>query len=402
MLLAEITLYFSLFTIVASIAVNLWKYRELNYINPFFWAVVLIFFYFTLPSTLVKGINYYFYWGVSNESIIYSNYLVSFLAIFFVIPYHFLPIKRLNYQVDYVPKWPIYLIWLMITTYLICVLLYKFNSGQLAMNTKYSGQTDIYKLKNIAYLTISISVLLYFKVKKLFVFIPSFIIILLDLLAGSRTTALIVIIPMFLAMSLLNKKMYLVPISIAVSLLVTVGLIRSSIVVGDVPIYLNMLGEFRETYITLPLFVLDDNFVGEGGLLSLLSSLFLGVLQPLRGVILEVTVFPGPYAQELIGRGYGLGSNLILDALFYGYWFIPLSVILCFAFCLCSYIFIRTASLPYAVAYVSLFIICLRLSIREGIYLNIGMFIFILFIYMLPLFYLNSKKIGIGLSRQKL
>lgn len=401
-LFAEILLYFSLFTISSLILFNLWRFKELNYINPFFWAAVLVFIYFTLPSIFVNDINYYFNWGITKDSIKYSHYLVSFITIFFAISYHMLPIKHFKYPLVYFPEKPIYLLWLILSTYLIYVLLHKLNSGQLSMNINYTGQTDVYRLKSVAYLAVSISVLLYFKFKKLFVFTPNLIIILLDLLAGSRTTALIVIIPMFLAMSILNKKMYLMPITIGISLLVTVGLIRSgNIVSGDVPVHINMLGEFRETYITLPLFVMDNNFVGKGDIVSFLSSLFLGVLQPLRGAIMEAAVFPGSYAQGLIGRGYGLGSNMILDAFYYGYYFIPISIILCFMFCLFSYFLVKTISVPYAVAYASMFVIFLRLAIREGIYLNLGLFVFILLFYMLPIFYLNSKKIGFVKIRHK-
>ena len=227
--------------------------------------------------------------------------------------------------------------------------------------------------------------------KKMFVFIPNILVAILDMLEGSRTVAFIVLIPIFISFAIYNKKTYLVWIIALLSLMIIVGIFRSEYAMNqyDVPTYISALGEFRETYLLLPNMITNHGFVGKGDIGNIMSSITLPFLQPLREEMLETFVYSGSYAAKLVGRGYGLGNNFIVESIFYGYLFIICTVIFVYLYLYMIYKIVQKINLVYAIIIISYSVVFIRLIVREGFLNNFTLMIFILMIYMLPFLIIN-------------
>ncbi|WPC69160.1 hypothetical protein R5M74_09715 [Aeromonas hydrophila] len=263
------------------------------------------------------------------------------------------------------------------------------------MTTNYTGEGgDVFKIKNVAYLLLPVSIFLFFAKKSLLVFLPNIIIVILDVLSGSRTTALIVVVPIAVSLCIMYRRLYVVPISIMVCGLILIGIIRSNNVIQDVPWYLDAMGEFRETYITLPMFISNQEYVGRGDAYTMLASAMLALLQPIRGEIMSSIVLPGDFIYSWVGRGYGLGANIITEVIYYGYVFLLIIPIALFVLCMFINLLIRYASLPKIAIHISLFIIFSRLIFREGLFLNSGLYLFVFAVYVLPIILINRAKVS--------
>ncbi|WP_129146703.1 hypothetical protein [Aeromonas caviae] len=263
------------------------------------------------------------------------------------------------------------------------------------MSNEYTGElVDVFKLKNLAYLLLPVSIYFFFDKKSVYVFIPNVLLIILDLLTGSRTTALIAIVPIAVSLCLYKQKLYITPIIIIMSALIAIGIIRSNNVVQDVPWYLNSIGEFRETYITLPLLIGNEEYIGHGDLYTLIASPMLALLQPMRGIISESIVLPGEYIYGIVDRGYGLGANIITESFFYGYaflFFVPVAILF---ICIIVNHIIYRCDTPKAAIHISMFIIFMRLIFREGFYYNAGLYLFVFAVYVLPIILINRAKVS--------
>ncbi|MCT7481725.1 O-antigen polymerase [Aliarcobacter cryaerophilus] len=376
----------TLFT-VYSLVYTLKKNREFSYLNPFFILVAFITLYLLLPSYFVEEVRYYYEWEFSDQDIFYSNLLVANCALFF--SFLLLKFNSVHLKIDTQKQQVsslIKIIWIIVTTYLIYVVAIKYINGELFFNTNYLGVQDKYKLKNIGYLLITISILYYASVRKFYVFIPNILVVVLDLLEGSRTTAIIVLVPMFITYSIYKSKTYLFPMVSLLSLMIVVGILRTSIdieVIG-IPWYIKALGEFRETYLTIPILISNENFVAHGNIFDWFSSISTPLLQPLREVLLNEFDLAGRYAAREIGRGYGLGSNFITDSLFYGYWFLLVTLFFMTVTFYGMYRLIFKLPTIYILIFSSYFIIFIRLVVREGFYYSLNSMIFVLIIYSLP------------------
>ncbi len=127
----------------------------------------------------------------------------------------------------------------------------------------------------------------------------------MDLLEGSRTAAILVLVPIFITYSIYKSKTYLLPMVLLLSIMIAVGILRMSldVEVAGVPMYIKALGE---TYLTIPILISNENFVAHGDLFSWFSSVSTPLLQPLREVILNEFDLAGRYAAVEIGRGFKL------------------------------------------------------------------------------------------------
>ncbi|MBW8185209.1 hypothetical protein [Shewanella nanhaiensis] len=284
-------------------------------------------------------------------------------------------------------------LWLVILVYLLYVLYLNITSFDAKAAFSYAGEEkDVFKLKNLAYFLIPITVFVFFKYKSTLIFIPVVIISILDLLNGSRTIAFIAIIPIFICYSFHRKSLFIIPGLIAVSLLLLLGVLRTDNVVGGVPWYLSAIGEFRETYITLPLFIANDDYVHGGSIFHLLSAIGAGVLFIFRGQISETYVFAGKFIAEDVDRGYGLASNIIIESAYYGYAGLIFTLL---AFPLLLYVtrsLIMRSPLINAIVFSSITVIILRLVFREGLYLSLGALLLIGLFYLFPVFLLNKVR----------
>ncbi|MEL4250827.1 hypothetical protein AAEH72_07395 [Shewanella xiamenensis] len=364
-------------------------------LNPFFWAAVYLFFYFILPSFFVYEINYYFNWRIENDSIFYSSLLLVFFSFSVAIPYLFSSYK-IHFKKETACKNRgviTIIIWGLISIYLTYVSYVTLTSYDFTRAFNYSGEPgDIFKLKNLSYILISVTVFTFWRFKKYIFFIPAVVIVLLDLLNGSRTIAFVALVPVFLCICIYKRTLFILPSLIMLSLLLLLGIIRSDNVVEGVPWYLSAIGEFRETYITLPLFIAEEKYVSSGSFLNLLSAIGVGLLYLFRGDILEQYQFAGHTIYLMIDRGYGLGANILIESIYYGY-FCLMFTFLIFPFFLymCKKI-IEQSSLSIAIINASLVIVFLRLIFREGLYLSLGTLLLIFFVYFLPIYFLNKLK----------
>lgn len=392
---------FLLFSTLLSIIViikSLISERYMIILNPFFWVLVLFIFYFQVPSVFAYEINHYFSWNISNYNIEISWLISSSIVIFFTLC--LLVVKTiqpaaLKVNNTYSCARSIIIIWWGISLYLISILLYRGITDGLSMTTNYTGEGgDVFKIKNVAYLLLPVSIFLFFAKKSLLVFLPNIIIVILDVLSGSRTTALIVVVPIAVSLCIMYRRLYVVPISIMVCGLIFIGIIRSYNVIQDVPWYLDAMGEFRETYITLPMFISNQEYVGRGDAYTMLASAILALLQPIRGEIMSSIVLPGDFIYSWVGRGYGLGANIITEVIYYGYVFLLIIPIALFVLCMFINLLIRYASLPKIAIHISLFIIFSRLIFREGLFLNSGLYLFVFAVYVLPIILINRAKVS--------
>lgn len=365
-------------------------------LNPFFWGALFVTLYFIVPAFLVIEINHYFYWNLDRNDIFFSHVLVflfsTLVSVFYfihsskkVLNVHYDTFNNISYFIKY--------LWIVILLYLIFALWISLTEGAFGKAFMYNGkQTDPFKLKNLAYLLIPLSTYLFWYTKRYIFFIPNVIIIVLDLVSGSRTVAMIVLIPIIINICVHKRKLYLVPGFLFLSGMLLLGVLRSDNVVTGVPWYINVIGEFRETYITLPLYITDIHYVGVAGIFEIAANLNIGILQPLRAAILDNYTFAGTWIANDIGRGYGLGSNLLTESLYYGYFSIIIVISLFITFMsICHKLMCRLAP-QHALVLICFLIVILRLMIREGFYLNFGLLLFVFLFCWLPVFIILKIK----------
>jgi len=369
-------------------------YRVL--LNPFFWAVFCSILYLIIPAFFIFEINYYFNWGIEGDSVFYAQLLVFCFFIFLCSLYYFCPSYRLASREDKVEKRTsifIKFLWFVIFAYT-CFALYKsIQSGVLLNAFIYDfEQDDPYKLKNVAYILIPISIYMFASVRNYLVFLPNLIIISIDLMNGSRTIAFIVLIPFIITLCINQKRLYIVPGLILLIGMLVLGVLCLGSVTGDIPWYINALGEFRETYLTLPLYIGDETYIGVGNWDNRAAGFFQGILQPLRSYINEEYIYAGSYMAKDIGRGYGLGSNFLVAILYYGYEYLFVTIPLFGGILVLFYKLVSKLKMVEKLVFISLLIIFIRLIIREGLYTSLGMLCFICIFYWLPFHILSRLK----------
>jgi hypothetical protein len=370
------------------------KHHYLVVLNPFFWTSLLFFFYLILPSFFVGQINYFFSWGIDQGSII-TSHIITLLSVIMISSFYFFNGSSFSFKHDQIYKAGVVLkfLWLLVCLYLLFAFLMKVKNFNVVDAFMYNHtQDDPYKIKNLAYLLLTLSTLCFLSEKKYWIFIPNLLIVVLDVLNGSRTTALIALMPIIVCLCIEKRTLFIIPGTIMLSGMLLLGVIRSDNVLGGVPWYLNAIGEFRETYITLPLFIHDDIYVGRGDLFDLLASIGVGLLQPFRAELQEQYVFSGVYIYNYLSRGYGLGSNFLIETFYYGYVsFVVLLLIFCCALILVRYV-IQRCSLSSAVVMACFVVIFLRILVREGLPISLGLLFFVFLVYSLPLFILDRVK----------
>ncbi|GHW27474.1 hypothetical protein VCSRO150_2278 [Vibrio cholerae] len=376
---------------ILSIAIILVDYIRSGWIlilNPFFYGLFFSFIYLLIPSLFVDKINYYFEWGIEYENIIYSHVFVSlFIVPIFIIYLVFPSCKLIRYgsglKINSSPI--ITFIWIFSLFYSLFVLWVTIGEVKGGYFIYDFTQEDKYKIKNLSYLLICVSVYFYCATGNRISFVPCVILGLIDLLHGSRTVAMIALTPLVLSMCCRNEKLYAFPIISIFSLLLFIGVYRlDEHLVSGIPWYIHAMGEFRETYITLPIFVTNEDYVGASGIDNVIAMFLNGIAHPLRSVIAEVYVFPGTFKSNYLQRGYGLASNIIVNSLHYGYVFTIFTGILFYSFLVLCYRIVLMLSMVNKLIFMSFFIVFSRLIIREGVYSSVGVMIFVILVYWLP------------------
>lgn len=390
-----LNLSFSLISLILISFLVLRDIKENKYnviFNPFFWAAIYLSFYFLLPSFFVYEINYYFKWGISENSILFSSLLLfCFTAIIFF-AYLFCPssFRAHSKNVELKNSVLILILFILISVYLVYVFYVTLSGYNFQKLFFYDGeQRDVYKIKNLAYLLIPVLIFTFVNYRKFYVFIPSLLIIIIDLLNGSRTTAFIALVPIFLCICFQRKTLFILPGGVLLCLLLILGVIRSDNIIGGVPWYLNAIGEFRETYITLPLFIEDSDYIGKGGLFHLLGAVGSGVLYGFREDISQQYIFAGQNIAALVNRGYGLGSNIIIESAYYGYFYMISTLLFIPLILYFLKKIIENTTVPVALSLSAVTVIFLRLLFREGAYLSLGTLLLVFSFYLTPVFLLS-------------
>lgn len=364
-------------------------------LNPFFWASVFSFFYVILPSLFVDEINLLYSWSILAESIIASNFVTFGFACILAIVYCFnLSNKVLSVQSSYVKQASpiIILIWWTLTVYILYALLYKISIGNEGREFFiYDGKfNDPFKIKNIAYALIVVSVCMFFDKRRFWVFIPNILIGIVDFLDGSRTSAFVSLVPIYVCAAVYAQSLFVLPLIIFGIGMSVLGVFRMEHTYFDVPIYIDMLGEFRETYIPLPLLLRDSVYIGAAGFDDFIATISLGILQPFRDYLSDNYIFTGRFIADYIDRGYGLASNIIIEPFIYGYVVAPLVWLFFLVWLvLLKHLMCCSSTIP-RVVFACVSIICLRLTVREGFASSFGLFLLIVIFYTVPLLFVNK------------
>lgn len=375
--------------------IKLSSYRVL--LNPFFWTMFFSILYLVIPAFFIFEINLYFHWIMDSSSVLYAQLLVFIFISFLGCLYYFFPSYKLasiELGVEQNTGLFVKIIWFIILAYLSVVLYKSIQSGVLLNAFIYDfKQDDPFKIKNIAYILIPISIYMFANIRNYIVFLPNLIIASIDLMNGSRTIAFIALIPLIITFCVNRKRLYVIPGLLLTIGMLLLGVFRLGAGVGEIPWYIIALGEFRETYLTLPLYIGNESYVGTGTWDNLTASFFQGILQPFRGYINNEYVYAGSYMAKDIGRGYGLGSNFLIAIIYYGYHYLFITIPFFFCLLIFFYSLISKLKMIEKLVLVSLLVIFIRLIIREGLYTSLGMFCFICLFYWLSAYLLSKVKL---------
>lgn len=349
--------------------------------------------YLVFPSFFFDKINYFYSWGIQEQSfsdsfiyifyyfvVIFVSYLISsdtsrisFDAVAFNYSHSSLSVDILKYL-----YWIVFIYSSMILIVFgkdIAVYTYTANS--------YTGEQplSLYKIKNIAYLSIFITTILYSNLHSNRYLLLSVLLIVLDLLQGTRTIAFISFVNIYILVSFRTNKLYLKFVFIFIFIITALGyLSRSSILDQiDVPWYLNAIGEFKETYITLPYLINNDMYVGQGDYFAYIGFLLGNVFQFFIDFFHSDFIEPARQIVLLVDRGYGLGSNLISEALYFGQVY---TIIYPFIIVLIAYLLNRCIyNSRFGLMLLVLSIVTIRLGVREGFLINITYSIYFVIFY---------------------
>ena len=322
----ELSFLFLLLTFILS--VNRRKYLIVS--SLIFWISFFYFCYIAFPCLCIDEINKR--WSFSEKTLTYSRILVSFYNLFFSIYlYCFTKIdKKLKenikirkiynyiYLVSYTLELLSTIILLLSILKLITIIrndktyLAYFNIREAAelMEAKFH-------LRLFLYLLISASFYLFHKKRKLIFFVPLVLVVVFETLAGKRTTAFIVLLYLYILYAVSRKRLAL-KLIVPVMLILLIGVLFSRAEAIGSKLDLNIIfGEFFESFTTLP-YMIEYNLIGSGFKIErvLADYTFASFIPGTIKTHLISYQSVGNEIAEIIGRGYGLGSNFIFEQLY--------------------------------------------------------------------------------------
>jgi hypothetical protein len=360
-------------------------------------------FYIVIPCSLIESINILEKWYFSESVITNTRLIIISVSLLLLILFTFFDVRiqKNTFMVNerYKIVYRIFSILVFFTSAL-CV----YGIFKLILEIRISGYINSYfllreqksilekqlGLKKLIYMLLPAVLYSYMYTKRKKYFITFILLIIFDVIGGTRTNSFICILFIYLVAVNINKKIYFFPMLLILIVLCSgVLLTRAKAVTGDqkTGITISIIGaEFTNTFITTP-YVLSKNLLGEG--LSLerqMSQMIQGFLPgTIQTALNSLTL--GEELASHIGRGYGLGLNFITELLYlYGYAgliLIPIYFILLY--------FIDTRlsnNSQFIIRFI--FIFQSRLFIREGI-IPIEVALYIIGMYIL-IPYLFSKK----------
>jgi hypothetical protein len=353
---------------------------------PFFWVVVFSVFYLILPAIFLDEISAEYGWSLSRDSMFTARLAsaywgVVFLLFYFVFKREICPIS--NYATPGRGEYAaatgltilliIWLAWVAVT------------QGGTVLDATiaegYAGDVALgadNKIKNIALLLIPLTCLLTIRGRYALWVCGTILIVFIDAAQGARTTAFIVLAASYIALAISKKRLFAIVIAVFGSAIYSIGIFlrpEELLRIDSVPLHLSLLGEFRETYIPFP-FALTYHvkFNVEA------KDMFVGLLYPLSGpfrsMLDSLFVNPGELIATAIGRGYGFGLNPLYESYYYGGY---IGVLLGpWLICAASYACVKPMKRETwaGLTFVTLFAVFSRLTFREGLTTNSGLFVY--------------------------
>jgi hypothetical protein len=242
-------------------------------------------------------------------------------------------------------------------------------------------------LKKLTFMLLPAVLYSYMHTKKKIYFFVLILFILFEALGGTRTNSFICILFIYLVFVEINKKSYILPITlILLTLCIGVLFARAKTITSDpeAEITISIIGgEFTNTFITMP-YILSKNLVGGGfSFERQILQMTQGFLPGFVNTALDLPTLGEELASH-IGRGYGFGLNFITELL-YLYGFTGLIVIpfyFIFFYFIDNYL---SNSNQFILKFI--FIFQLRLFIREGLvpiesaFYIIGMYVIVPYLF---------------------
>lgn len=367
---------------------------------PFFWVVVFSVFYLILPGIFVDEISSEYGWGLSRDSMLIARlasayWAVVFLFCYFIFKREIRPISSYTTpsRGEYAAATALTIL---LTVWLTWVAI--FQAGTVLDATiaeGYAGDVALgadNKIKNIAYLFIPLICLMTIKKRYLIWVCGAGLIVFIDAAQGARTTAFIVLVASYVAIAVSKKRLFAIVIAVFGSAIYSIGIFlrpEELLRIDSVPLYLSLLGEFRETYVPFPFaLTYHINFNVEGK--DMLIGWLYPILGPFRSVLDSLFVNPGDLIATAIGKGYGLGLNPLYESYYYGgYIGVLLGPWLISA---ASYACIKPMKRETwrGLTFVALFALFSRLTFREGLVSNSGLFVYLTLILIVAPFLLKK------------
>lgn len=353
---------------------------------PFFWVVVFSVFYLILPGIFVDEISEEYGWDLSRDSMLIARLASAYWSVVFLFCY-FLFKREIRPISDYAtPSRGEYAaataLTIVLTTWLAWVAVTQAGTVLDATIAEgYAGDVALgadNKIKNIALLFIPLICLMTIKKRYAIWACGALLIVFIDAAQGARTTAFIVLVASYVALAVSKNRLFAIVIAVFGSAIYSIGIFlrpEELLRIDNVPLHLSLLGEFRETYVPFPFaltYHINFNVEAKDAIIGWLYPL----LGPFRGMLDSFYVNPGELIATAIGKGYGLGLNPLYESYYYGGY---IGVLLWpWVICAVSYACIKPmkretwSGLTFGV----LFAIFSRLTFREGLISDSGLFVY--------------------------
>ncbi|QKJ65570.1 hypothetical protein HQN60_01790 [Deefgea piscis] len=355
---------------------------------PFSWLLLFTIAYFAVPAIVVEKISYFYGWYF-NDDVIFISKLASLYFSILVFIFYLLCFPRGGkININPIMFSNLRRIVICLSVFIIAYLLfvaktYGLSSFATLMADGYQGDQSISedaRLKTVAYISIPLIVILVLHAHTTLAISIAMLIAFIDMSQGGRTAALIPIVAVYISFCYVNKKTYLGIALVSSVLLYSVGIFfRPSEItaLGEIPPYISAMGEFRETFLTLP-YILNKDISGD--LLNVPISFLFNFVGPFRFFLMDVFLNPGAVLANHIGRGYGLGLNFLTEAFYYfGYLGVFLTPLILVGFVSFYSLIIERLSGVLRVILIVIFILVGRLILREGFFLNVGLLCYLIF-----------------------
>lgn len=423
----NIVIFVLLIAIAIYIAFEAFRLKANILISAKHWLLLYGYFYVLVPSLLIETTNRIQYWHFTMDTMaltkagsIYFILVLFLIAIFYRKEHEIVATEKLvlgkKSSTAILILWWMLIVYSVVATGIVVHFFITADSMGRADSAEALNQfTTAFKLKSVIYLSMTIGSIKYWEKNKLVYFLPMLIISANDVAAGGRTLVFFAIFAIYLNMAIKNRKLYGKKIAILMLILlasVTLSRMADQKVDRYMSNYSNFayqsIGEFVQPLNTLA-YSIQYDFVAQDPVKDYIINSVQGLLPGFIKVQLNLNDnYPGSMIAVDIGRGYGLGFNIMTEAYYYGGWllffFYPILLalgVMKFNELLLKLKFPGFICLMYYLIYI-------RLFFREGwgTYLFIPIYLFLiygsisLFWYRADILTIKERKVG-WISRAK-